>query len=151
MRRFPAFLLIVGLFAIAAVATRASAQDGPPGGPEGGGPRPPRGEGDGAPRGPGPGFHLIPRFELERISLTADQRKQIDDLEKETKAKLYKILTPKQQKILEAARPPRPRDGGLGGDRRRGGPDGGPGPGGDRPDGERPRGDQPPPPRRPAE
>ena len=43
----------------------------------------------------------------ERLELTADQQKKIAVLEKETKAKLKKILTPKQKKILEQAGPPR--------------------------------------------
>ena len=37
------------------------------------------------------------------MKLTEDQQKQVADLEKETKAKLYKILTPEQQKTLETA------------------------------------------------
>ena len=35
MRRFPAFIVIFGIIAIAAVAMQATAQDGPPGGPGG--------------------------------------------------------------------------------------------------------------------
>jgi len=76
------------------------------GGPAGGGP--------GGPGGPGGGFHLIPRFAVEKMNLTADQQKQIAELEKETKAKLGKILTPEQQKIIEEAHPPRPGQGGPG-------------------------------------
>jgi hypothetical protein len=38
-------------------------------------------------------------------------------LEQETKAKLYKILTPQQQKVLEATRPPLPGGPGGPGDR----------------------------------
>jgi hypothetical protein len=123
MRRFPAFVLIFGIIAIAAVAMHATAQNGPPGGPGGGGPGgPPRRDGPGGPGGPGGGFHLIPPFAVEKMNLTADQQKQIDELEKEIKAKLYKILTPEQKKILETARPPRPGQGGPGGP---GGPGGG--------------------------
>jgi len=86
---------------------QATAQNGPPGGPGGGGP--------GGPGGPVGGFHLIPPFAVEKMSLTEDQQKQIAELEKETKAKLYKILTAEQQKALEGARPPRPGQGGPGG------------------------------------
>jgi hypothetical protein len=56
--------------------------------------------------GPVGGFHLIPPFAAELMSFTPEQQKRIAELEKETKAKLYKILTPEQQKTLEQARPP---------------------------------------------
>ena len=87
------------------------------------------------PSGPGGGFHLIPVFAAEKMNLTDDQRKQLDELAKETKAKLDKILTPEQQKILEEARPPRPGQGAGGpgggqGGRGPGGQGGGPGGGG---------------------
>ena len=141
MRRFLALIVFLGIIAMAAVAVQTTAQDGPPGGP--GGP-PPR-NGPGGRGGPRAGFHLIPPFVAERMNLTDAQKKQVAELEKETKAKLYKILTPQQQKTLEAARPPRPRQGG--GDRRGpggpGGPGGGPGPDGG-PDQGGPGGDQPP-------
>ena len=87
MRRFSAFLVVFGLLVMAALALRATAQDGPPGGPGGGGPGgAPRREGPG---GPGGGFRLIPRFAVEKLNLTADQQQQIAELEKETKAKPY--------------------------------------------------------------
>ncbi|MGO8746553.1 MAG: hypothetical protein ACLQNE_11240 [Thermoguttaceae bacterium] len=149
MRRFPAFLLLFGILAIAAVVSRA--QDGPPGGPDDGGPdRPPRRDGPGDPDGPGgggppwrmgpggqggpggfrAGFHLIPPFAVEKLNLTEDQQQQVAALEKETKAKLYKILTTAQRKTLETARPPRPGMGGPGGQGAFGGRRGPRGPGG---------------------
>ncbi|MCY2932134.1 MAG: hypothetical protein NTV86_22095 [Planctomycetota bacterium] len=85
--------------------------------------RPAHQEGKNAP----PGFrHLIPPFAAEKMNLTDDQRKQLDDLAKEVQAKLEKILTPEQMKILQDARPPRgergPADrGGKGGQGERGG------------------------------
>ena len=89
------------------------------------------------------------------MNLTKLQQKKLAKLEKDTKAKLYKILTPEQQQTLEEARPPRPGQGGpdddrrgLGGGQRRGGPGGGQGGPGGGPDG--PGGGQPPPPQRPA-
>ena len=119
MRRFPAFLVVFGILVTAAVALRATAQDGPPGGPGGGGSGgASRREGPGGPGGPGGpvgGFHLIPRFAVEQLKLTADQQKQVAELEQETKAKLYKILTAAQQKTLEEARPPQGGPGGAGG------------------------------------
>jgi hypothetical protein len=73
----------------------------------------------------------------EKLNLTQDQRKQVADLEKETKAKLDKILTTEQKKILAETRPPRPGQGGPGGQggqngsrSGRRGPGGGGGPGG---------------------
>ena len=81
-----------------------------------------------------PGFrHLIPPFAAEKMNLTDDQRKQLDDLAKEVQGKLEKILTPEQMKILQDARPPRgergPADrGGKGGQGERGGHDGPPPP-----------------------
>jgi Spy/CpxP family protein refolding chaperone len=64
--------------------------------------------------GPPPGFHLLPRFAVDRLNLTEDQQSKIAELEKETKAKLAQILTPEQMKTLEELRPPRPM-GGQGG------------------------------------
>jgi hypothetical protein len=85
----------------------------------------------------------LPRFVAERLELSDDQVKQIAKLEKETKAKLDKILTPEQRKILNQARPPRPGDEGPGGGQRRprrgpgdGGPPGGGAGGGGPPGGE---------------
>jgi hypothetical protein len=128
------------------------------GGPPAGGPGGPGGPDAGprGPGGPGGGYHLIPRFAVEQMNLTAKQLEQIAELEKETKAKLDKILTPEQQKILEESRPPRPEGqggpgmpggpGGPGGGRF--GPGGGPrdGPGADQGQGP----DRPQPPQRPA-
>jgi len=73
---------------------------GPDGPPEGGPPGPD------APGNASGEFHLLPRFEMEQ--LTPARRQQIAELEKKTKARLDKILTPEQQKVLMEARPPRP-------------------------------------------
>ena len=80
----------------------------------------PQGGGPGGPAGPGGsgggdiGFHLIPRFIESQLKLSDDQRDQVGRLEKETKAKLEKILKPDQLKVLEQARPGM-RQGGPGG------------------------------------
>jgi hypothetical protein len=83
----------------------------------------PDGTGGGGPRAGGPASrpsgpprfpHLIPPFAAEKMNLTDDQRKQLDDLAKEVKAKLEKILTPEQMEILREARPPRMGPGGPG-------------------------------------
>lgn len=132
MRRVSVLVLPFVLLMVVAVALRASVQDRP------GGPPPRQGEGGqrGGPGGPGGpvGYHLLPRFAVEKLNLTEDQMKSVVELEKDVKAKLYKILTPEQQKILEEARPPRPGQGGGrpegGADRR--GREGG-GAGGDKP------------------
>jgi len=125
--------------------------DGPPGGPPGG-------SGDGPPGGPGgpPGGRgrfgagafappapgqLLPPFLQERLNLTAKQRKQLDELQKEIDSKLEKILTEDQKKQLKEMR----RGFGPGGPRGPGGPGGPPGRGpGGPPPGD---GDGPPPPR----
>lgn len=137
MRRLPLLMLsLVGVsvlsFGINVIG--APPQDGPP--PQEGGQQ---GQADHQPgdrppsdRPGGGGFHLIPRFVQEKLELSQEQQDQIDQLEKETKAKLEKILTPEQMQILQTARPPRPNNGGQGGGQNRGGPNGGGG-------GQRPR------------
>ena len=125
-RHLSVCLLSLGLFAGALVAPLVHGEDAPDNGPPprrqpggGGGP-------DGGPgNGPGGGFHLLPRFVEDKLDLTDDQKRQIDALEKETKAKLEKILTADQLKTLQEARPPRGPGGGQGG----GGQGGGPGAG----------------------
>ena len=140
MKRLSMSLLAAGILAATAFAMRALADDPPGPPPEKAGPSDHEGPGGGpggpgGPRGPAPGFHLLPRWVAEQLKLTDDQKTQVDALEKETKAKLEKILTPEQKKILETARPPRP---GQGGPRGPGGNRRGPGngrrqPGGDSP------------------
>ena len=160
---FLAFIAVLGIFAIAAVAVRTTAQNGPPDGPGDGGPGGPPRHGHGRRGGPDGlgGFHLLPPFVVEKLDLTKEQQKKLAKLEKETKARLYKILTPDQRKTLEEARPPRSEQGGPAGGRRgpgageggpggpgggRGGSGGGPGGGSGGPGGPGgPGGDQPPP------
>ena len=84
--------------------------EGPLDGPEnfrGGGPG---GEGLNAPAPP-VGYHLLPRFVVERMAFTPEQQQQVSELEKHTKAGLDKILTPEQRKILDTVRPPLPGQG----------------------------------------
>jgi len=68
--------------------------------------------GDGPGREPG-GFHILPPHAQEQLTLTADQQKQLADLEAEVKAKVEKILTPAQLEKLKQMRPPH-RQGGPG-------------------------------------
>jgi hypothetical protein len=104
-----------------------------PGGPGDGGPDgpPPGDRGPGGPGGgrfgpPRPG-QILPTFVQESLKLTASQKKQLDELQKDVDAKLAKILTDEQKTQLKEMRPGR----GPGGP---GGPGGGPGgPGGDGP------------------
>ncbi|MDB5175007.1 MAG: hypothetical protein JWN51_3780 [Phycisphaerales bacterium] len=96
---------------------------GGPGGPPGG--RPPRGFG-GPPR---PG-QVLPPFLRDRLNLTADQAKQVDDLQKEVDAKLAKILTQEQNQQLKemgnrGPGGPGGPGGGRGGFERQGGQGGG--------------------------
>jgi hypothetical protein len=146
----------VGMLAIAAlvIGVLAVGSQPPDGRKDGRKDGPKDGKKDGPTRdGPGgpPRFELgkvLPPFAVDQLDLTADQQKQIAEIEKEVKEKLSKILTADQKKKLEDIRPPRGPGGaggpgGPGGDR---GP-GGPGEKGDRP--ERPgrppeKGDRPP-------
>jgi hypothetical protein len=67
------------------------------------GQRPPPPEG-------GAKLHLLPRGAEETLNLTADQRKQVAELEAEAKTKLEKLLTPEQVEKLKPSRPaPPPR------------------------------------------
>lgn len=89
---------------------------GPGGGSRGGrGPGGPAGRGEvgpGGPRGFGPGGfggppqpgQILPPFLQERLNLTADQKKQLDGLQKEIDTKLGKILTGEQNKQLQEMR-----------------------------------------------
>ena len=129
MRRISVLMLALGILAVAAMAMRVTAQEGPPA-TQGAGP-------GGPPKGP-PAFHILPRFAVEKLKLTDDQKTQIAALEKETKAKLDAILTADQQKILSEMRPPQHQGGGQGGQGgggRHRGPGGGGGGGQDGPPG----------------
>jgi hypothetical protein len=94
---------------------------GPPDGPDGG-----QGPGRGGPPGgpPRPG-QVLPSFVQERLNLTADQKRQVRELQDYVDGKLAKILTAEQKKQLKEMRPPGMGRGGPG----QGGP-GGPGQGG---------------------
>ncbi|MGA2501374.1 MAG: SUMF1/EgtB/PvdO family nonheme iron enzyme, partial [Tepidisphaeraceae bacterium] len=110
------------------VAARNAAQGGGRPGPSGGG-------------GSAGGPRLLPRAVEEMLNLTDTQRQQVDDLEAEARAKLGKILTPEQMKLLDQSRPPRPPQDGPGGGRPNGGGGGPPPAGGNedrppRPDGQ---------------
>jgi hypothetical protein len=71
---------------------------GGPGGP-GGGPGGPGGFG-----GPSQPGQVLSQGMQDRLKLTADQKKQLEDLQKDVDAKLNKILTDDQKKELENAR-----------------------------------------------
>jgi Spy/CpxP family protein refolding chaperone len=105
------------------------------GGP--GGQRPGRRQNGGPGGGPGMqggGFHIMPPFAQDQLNLTDAQKKQIADLEKQTKAKLDTILTDEQkQKLKDLHQNMRNRSGGPGGQGGQGGPREGQGPGGHRP------------------
>jgi hypothetical protein len=122
---------------LTALATKEMANDrngpggfGPPGGPGG----PPGMFGMGPPR---PGVILAPPLRRE-LKLSAEQEKQLDELQKEVDARLDKILTDAQRKQLQDMRRRGP-----------GGPPGGPGGPGRRPPGGRPPGGGATPPPRP--
>jgi hypothetical protein len=85
-----------------------------PGGPGGPGANGPGGQrpGPGGPRGfggpPRPG-QILPPFLRDRLNLTSEQAKQIDDLQKDVDAKLAKILSDEQKQQLQEMRGPGPR------------------------------------------
>ncbi len=76
----------------------------PPGGPGGRGPGGPGGFGGRGPGGPPRPAQVLPPFLQERLELTAEQKKQLDALQKEVDAKLDKILTAEQKKQLKEMR-----------------------------------------------
>jgi hypothetical protein len=76
----------------------AGGQNRPPGGPGGPGGRGGGRGGFGPPPQPG---QVIPRFMQDRLNLTADQKKQIDALQKEVDAKLDSILSADQKQQLK--------------------------------------------------
>ncbi len=142
MRIVTALLLAGGMVTLGAFAP---AQQPPPGGggkgdkkdpPKGGFP----GKGGFGPGGPGgrmmmpqPG-QLLPSFVQDTLKLSDEQKKQVDELQKEVDAKLAKILTADQLKQFKELK-----------DRGPGGP-GGRGPGGPGGPGGPPRKDGNPPP-----
>jgi hypothetical protein len=62
----------------------------------------------------GGGFHIVPPFVQEQLNLTEDQKKQIEQLEKDTKAKLDSILTADQKQKLKDMREKMRGGGGRG-------------------------------------
>jgi hypothetical protein len=65
---------------------------GPPGGPPGGK----------ANFGPKGGVSVLPGFIRDQLDLTEEQEQKIREMDKETRSKLMKILTPDQQKKMDA-------------------------------------------------
>jgi len=121
--------LLLPIVAAATLVVAAGAQ--PPGdaGKENkdGGP-PPGGFGPGGPGGPPQPGQILPSFIQEELKLTAEQKKQLDMLQKDVDARLAKILTAGQKKKLTlASQPPGPGNRGGPG---QGGPGGPGGPGG---------------------
>ena len=66
---------------------------------------------------PQPG-QVLPTFIQDQLKLTAEQKKQLAELQKEVDDKLAKILTAEQKKSLQEVRPGA-GGGGLGPDQRR--------------------------------
>ena len=50
-------------------------------------------------------FHVLPPFAERELALTAEQRRNIETLEKDVQARIEKILTPEQQKKWNERRP----------------------------------------------
>src|SRR3954463_12798497 len=85
MNKSVVLLGVLGLFFVTGVG-RAQ-----PGGPPGG---------SGPPGMPQPG-QILPGFLQEMLNLNAEQKKQVEELQKEVDAKLSKILTAEQKKTLQ--------------------------------------------------
>ena len=86
-------------------------------------------------KGPPPQWnpvHLFPPDVRDSLNLTEEQEKKIDELEREVRGRVDKILTAQQRRILSEARP---RRGPGGPDGPPDGPGGRPGRGGQRPGG----------------
>ncbi len=62
---------------------------------------------------PKPG-EILPGFLQDQLKLSAEQKKQLADLQKEVDAKVAEILTAEQKKTLEGMRPGRVGPGGFG-------------------------------------
>ena len=82
---------------------------------------------------PQPG-QILPVFLADQLKLTDDQKKKLEELQKETDTKLEKLLTDDQKKQLKEMKERGPMGPGGPGGRGPGGPGGpgGRGPGGDR-------------------
>ncbi len=132
------------LEALAKEDTGRGGPGGGPGGPGGGrggrgGPGGPGGEGGfpGGPGGPG-GFtppkpgEILPSFLADQLKLSADQKKQLAELQKEVDGKIEKLLTDDQKKALKEMRDRGPMGGFPGGPGGPGGGRGGRGPDRDR-------------------
>lgn len=96
---------------------------GPPDGPGGPGGRGPGGRGPGFGGPPQPG-QVMPPFLQEQLKLSAEQRKLVEDLQKEVDGKLNKILSEEQKQQLKEMRErgpgrfgPPPGEGGRPGER----------------------------------
>jgi hypothetical protein len=139
---------VTGMLALGAVAVLAAAAASQPPRDKG----PGGGRKDGPPDGPPPGGRpgrfeagrLLPPPLRDELDLTDEQQEQLARLERETKDRLLKILTPEQRKKLQEGRPRGPRGpggppDGPGGRRRGAG-------GGDAPPGREGKRTPPPPP-----
>src|SRR6266851_1242044 len=114
-----------------ALAAKLEAEGG-----QGGGPGGPGGRGPGGPGGPPQPGQIMPSFRQDTLKRTAEQKKQLEELQKDVDAKLGKILTDDQKKQLKEMREGF-GPGGPGGRGPGGGPPGGAGRPG-RPGDERP-------------
>jgi len=93
------------------------------GGPGGGGGFPGGPGGGGGGFGPPPIGQLLPAFMADELKLTADQKKKLEELQKDTDTKLDKLLTDDQRKQLKEMKDRGPGRGGFPGGP--GGPGGG--------------------------
>jgi Spy/CpxP family protein refolding chaperone len=119
-----AFLVTCGV--LATLATAAQTSRAQPGGPPGGFPGGPGGFPGGGGGPPRPGTIFL-GFNQDKLNLTAEQKKQLETLQKDVDARLAKILTADQKKSIQEMPGPFGGPGGFPGFKRADGP------GGDRP------------------
>lgn len=115
------------------MAIQAAAAGGPRGGfggPGGFGPGGQGGRGPGGFGGPPQPGQILPRFLQERLSLTAEQKQQLEELQKGVDARLAKLFTDDQKAQLQGMRQRGPGRFGPPGPGGPGGPGGPAGPGG---------------------
>ena len=69
-------------------------------------------------------IHVIPPFAVDELQLTPAQERQIQELERDLRTKVMRILTPEQLRKLRDVRPPHERGGAMGDDKKggKGGP-----------------------------
>jgi hypothetical protein len=108
MRALAAMLFVGGLLAVASLGTAQppeGGKEGPKGGKGDKGPGGKGGRGDKGGRfGPPPVGQVLPPFVQDQLKLTADQKKELEAIQKDVDARLNKLLTDDQKQQLKQMR-----------------------------------------------